>query len=188
MEFNIKEHANSEYWFGCKTFYDMISTKDYKIIVEVGAWKGHSISYLAKKFKEQNKDVTIYAVDLFDDSPIFDSKDKEKLKPYRGHLWDIYNYNLVEAGVRDMITDIKSNSWEAAEQFEDHSLDFVYIDADHKYDSVKRDIIAWLPKVKNGGIISGHDYYNADDVKKAVDELMGAVAINKESCTWYKKI
>jgi len=38
-------------------------------------------------------------------------------------------------------------------------LDFVYIDADHSYKSVKEDINAWAPKVREGGIVAGHDYY-----------------------------
>ncbi len=41
----------------------------------------------------------------------------------------------------------------------DESLDFVYIDADHRFDYVMEDLIAWGRKVRKGGIISGHDYY-----------------------------
>lgn len=42
--------------------------------------------------------------------------------------------------------------------FDNESLDFVYIDANHAYDFVKEDIELWYPKVKKGGIVSGHDY------------------------------
>jgi predicted O-methyltransferase YrrM len=60
----------------------------------------------------------------------------------------------------------------AAASFEDGVLDFVFIDADHAYEAVKADIGAWLPKVRAGGFITGHDY---DRVKfpgviRAVDE------------------
>ena len=41
----------------------------------------------------------------------------------------------------------------------DESLDFVFIDADHKYVSVCEDIREWSKKVRIGGIVSGHDYY-----------------------------
>ncbi|OGC69961.1 hypothetical protein A2415_04885 [candidate division WWE3 bacterium RIFOXYC1_FULL_39_7] len=54
---------------------------------------------------------------------------------------------------------IKGDSLEVAEQVQDESLDFVFIDAGHGYTSVKSDIEAWSKKVKNGGIVSGHDYY-----------------------------
>jgi len=53
---------------------------------------------------------------------------------------------------------IRKPSLEAARDIPDGSLDFVYIDGLHDFDSVIQDIIAWVPKVKRGGIVSGHDY------------------------------
>jgi len=49
-------------------------------------------------------------------------------------------------------------SMEAINEFEDESLDFVYIDSNHQFDFVMRDLIEWSRKVKIGGIVSGHDY------------------------------
>jgi hypothetical protein len=54
---------------------------------------------------------------------------------------------------------IRKTSIEALSLFSDESLDFVYIDANHSFDYVIRDIIEWSRKVKKGGIVSGHDYY-----------------------------
>jgi hypothetical protein len=50
-------------------------------------------------------------------------------------------------------------SFEGAKDFEDGSLDYVYIDGDHSFDFVMLDLIAWSPKVRQGGIVAGHDYY-----------------------------
>jgi len=50
------------------------------------------------------------------------------------------------------------SSLEAVNFFEDNSLDFVYLDGNHKFDFVIRDIIEWSKKIRKGGIISGHDY------------------------------
>lgn len=62
-------------------------------------------------------------------------------------------------------------SLDAAKEIADESLDFVYIDANHKFDYVMEDIIAWTRKVRKGGIVSGHDYWSIRDfgVKDAVD-------------------
>jgi predicted O-methyltransferase YrrM len=61
---------------------------------------------------------------------------------------------------------------EVVNQFEDESLDVVFIDLTHTYESVKQDIELWLPKVKKGGILAGHDYENDwPEVVKAVDEV-----------------
>jgi hypothetical protein len=63
-------------------------------------------------------------------------------------------------------------SAEAVSHFENGGLDFVYIDADHNYSSVKQDIQMWYPKVKTGGVFSGHDYsLNCPGVIRAVDEF-----------------
>lgn len=53
---------------------------------------------------------------------------------------------------------IRKYSVEAAQDFADESLDFVYIDANHSEPYVTQDIEAWAPKVKKGGIVAGHDY------------------------------
>ena len=58
--------------------------------------------------------------------------------------------------------------------FPNESLDFVFIDAGHMYEEVKEDISLWLPKVKPGGVISGHDYSNKwPGVAAAVNEMFG---------------
>jgi hypothetical protein len=68
---------------------------------------------------------------------------------------------------------IESDSIDAATLVEDGSLDLVFIDADHSYEGVRKDIEAWSPKVRKGGVIAGHDYGHPDfpDVKVAVDEF-----------------
>lgn len=183
---DIKKYADSEAWFNYQVFYDFVSTKKYKTLVEVGVWKGHSISYLAN----QNKGAQIYAVDLFDKTYRYKKKHLKEQVPY---LYEIYNFNLNRFKVRNYIKDIQGYSWECSNQFKDSSIDFVYIDADHRYESVKKDLNAWFKKIKPRGIFSGHDYepyegQNHPGVKRAVDEF--AIENNLtlktyEGCVWY---
>lgn len=94
---------------------------------------------------------------------------------------------------------IKGKSREVVEQFEDESLDFVYIDANHSYEYVVEDIALWSKKVKKGGIVSGHDYndfskrdnWNYMQVVPAVNGWMQAykinpwfILINNKNNTW----
>jgi hypothetical protein len=71
---------------------------------------------------------------------------------------------------------LRMTSEEAAKEIEDNSLDFVYIDANHSYEATSQDISLWWPKVKKGGVFSGHDYTNGGPynfgVKRAVDEFI----------------
>lgn len=89
---------------------------------------------------------------------------------------------------------IHANSEAAAAQVDDASLDLVYIDAEHTYDAVKADIGVWLPKVKPGGWIGGHDYDHPMErvhgkwgVRAAVDELFGDSAQIGADHTWFVK-
>jgi hypothetical protein len=63
-------------------------------------------------------------------------------------------------------------------------LDFVFIDADHSYPAVKADIAAWMPKVKVGCWLCGHDY-DLRAVKRAVDGLPN-VELGQDT-TWFVK-
>jgi predicted O-methyltransferase YrrM len=177
-----KKMLKTNNWFNYQDFYEnMASIKKYKTYVELGVWKGHSVSYLASKLKGRN--VKIYAVDIFEDW----DKNKKVLDEVK-YVTELYNENLINEGVRNMITDIRSISWEAADNFKESEVDFVFIDADHTYNSVIKDIKAWLPKIKKGGIISGHDYFTSPGVKSAVDELLGNVESDRKQNIWYKKV
>jgi predicted O-methyltransferase YrrM len=70
---------------------------------------------------------------------------------------------------------MKTTSMEAVLKVPDESLDFVFIDGDHHFDYVMEDIIGWTRKVRKGGIVSGHDFYNFHNsgVKEAVMTYAG---------------
>lgn len=88
----------------------------------------------------------------------------------------------------DRVDIVRSDSVSAASQVEDSSLDFVFIDADHSYEGCKADIDAWSPKVRKGGIISGHDYNPKwPGVIKAVDERFDTKLVSHDSVWMYFK-
>jgi hypothetical protein len=62
---------------------------------------------------------------------------------------------------------------EASKMFPDEHFDLVYIDASHWYDDVINDINTWLPKIKSGGYLTGHDYIEGIDVLHAVNNYFG---------------
>ena len=73
-------------------------------------------------------------------------------------IFEIFNENIKEANLNDVVTTYNMTSLDACDQIPDKSLDICFIDADHIYQSVKKDIQAYLPKIKPGGIICGHDF------------------------------
>jgi hypothetical protein len=73
-----------------------------------------------------------------------------------------------------MVTHIVHDSAKSAYLFADNSLEFVFVDADHRYDAVKRDLNAWMPKIKIGGILAGDDYNSTyPGVTKGVFDIFG---------------
>ena len=86
------------------------------------------------------------------------------------------------------VTWLYFDSVEAASKIIDDSLDFVYIDASHKYPDVKNDINNYYPKVKHGGVVGGHDYCSAyKSVIKAVDEfaVVNSLDVSSKSGDWW---
>jgi SAM-dependent methyltransferase len=90
----------------------------------------------------------------------------------------------IHEGVRDRFSDdgrvivLRKRSLEAAERWDGETLDWVYLDADHTYESVAADLKAWWRALRPGGILAGDDYgfpgWWADGVTQAVDEFAAA--------------
>lgn len=98
--------------------------------------------------------------------------------------------NAVEfAGDRAVIH--RMDSAEAAKKFENGSLDFIFLDADHTPEGIEKDLLAWLPKLKPEGVFSGHDYDHPNPkwgVKNAVDKMCQAHGFTLElgrNFTWF---
>lgn len=102
-------------------------------------------------------------------------------------IWKAIKAQAVAAVAGYPATILKMDSVEAAGKIEDGSLDFVFIDGDHSYDGCKRDIEAWLSKVKPGGWLMGHDYTIRPGVKRAVDELGMVVELDRDK-VWAVKL
>jgi len=152
-----------------KRFWWLISqiqSNNYKIGAEVGCMEGATSSKLLQYCPK----LKLICVDLWEpDYDVLSDYCKETYKD-----WDFdkikKKFDKQVAPYHHRVTELQGVSWEMADRVEDNSLDFVFIDADHSYESVKKDIIAWVPKLKPGGLLSGHDIH-LEGVLKAVKEL-----------------
>ena len=144
---------------------DLIEYYKYNKIVEVGSQEGRTPWYILTNTSRESVEVTL-------------------VDPYI--LYDNYGYvepfsmSVVEKQAKAYLDEFvksgrchfhKEYSVDAAKLFDDHSLDLVFIDANHTYEHVTEDLAAWYPKIRDGGILSGHDW--SDDfpgVEKAVRE------------------
>lgn len=155
-----------ENWFTYPTLYSEMV--DYfpegSHFVEVGTWKGMSAAYMAVEIINSGKNIKFDCVDTWE----FVEQNDIPQEDYH----DLHNIFLTNISpVKHIINPVKELSWEGAKHYEDESLDFVFIDAAHDYESVKKDINAWYPKVKKTGVIAGHDYAWGEGVRQAVNEF-----------------
>ena len=87
----------------------------------------------------------------------------------------------------DNIIHHEDYSYNVVNNFKDNDYDFIYIDGSHTYESVKRDLELYLPKLKKGGIIGGHDYSQIwPGVIEAVNEVVGNPDKNFIDDSWIK--
>lgn len=126
-------------------------------MVELGSYKGRSICSIAPDLNA--RDVTVTLVDRFlglPEDPYTTETESDVQYDDAETLELTLRANLAKHGLNATI--VKADSADAASDFADESLDFVFIDADHQYDAVIRDLEAWWPKIKPNGRIGGHDY------------------------------
>ena len=115
-------------------------------MVEIGSYKGESTLMFASSFAFD----TIYAID-----PLVGMSDNIQESFNQNTKW----FKGKGTGIGDIkVEHIKEYSFDAVKRFKDESLDFVYVDGDHSFDNVARDILLYLPKIKKTGFIGGHDY------------------------------
>lgn len=148
-------------WFSWEALYRLMVMKapidQPSVFVELGVFYGRSSIYLAELIKASGKPIILYSVDIWQ---YYISTDMTYAEFVR---------NAIK--FPGIVMPIRRSSVEFAKELENDSVDGVFVDADHRYEWVKADMEAWIPKLKNGGILAGHDY--TDDfpgVIKAVTE------------------
>lgn len=155
--------------------------------VEVGAFWGKSTAFLAVEVVNSGKSIRIDVIDKWAQispenyatiSYDQDLKQREEatriITEFDGDMQAIFNSNMEKYELSKFINPIRGESVKVAGDYKNESLDFVFIDANHSFGEVKKDIEAWLPKVKRTGILAGHDFdITTPGVAKAVADTLG---------------
>ncbi len=119
------------------------------IFFEVGSWKGHSTSVLGKVAKECGGHV--FCIDHWEGSPGVWQHELDK------DCFTTFRNNIKECELESVVHPLIMESALATTIISNGIADLVFIDADHRFNSVKQDILNWYPKVKVDGILCGHD-------------------------------
>ena len=151
------------------------SAQGGEVIVEVGTFVGGNLCRVGELIKHSTKDIKLIGVDDFhfvnisnvslsDAGLHFGEYDTRQESFYQTLLKNLDAYVL-----SNLVQLIDSDSIEASKLFQNNSIDLLFLDANHSYPYTTNELKAWIPKVKNGGIISGHDW-PCDGIQMAVKE------------------
>jgi hypothetical protein len=144
---------------------------------EVGAFCGRSL-FASSVGMEPGS--TVIAVEPFLLDDLADNPGPAWVKHvFKGTVTEIQKHNV------DIIHSQKK-SLDAIHDFQKMRFDSVFIDASHHYADVACDIQCWMPLIKSGGIIAGHDYWPRDPgVMDAVSELIPNFRVVDNTRIWY---
>jgi beta-1,4-mannosyl-glycoprotein beta-1,4-N-acetylglucosaminyltransferase len=123
------------------------------IIAELGSWKGRSLCSIVDIIKEKNLKVII--IDTFTGSKSETEGMASQADASKENIKEIFLSNISKFELHPDI--YQGTTHDISQKFSDGYFDFVFIDADHAYESVLQDIQDWWPKVKRGGLLAGHD-------------------------------
>ena len=154
--------------------------------VEVGVYKGENSACLLDAFPSLH----LIMVDLWKEW-----KPEEEYFHTRGGMgrksqedWNVvYSEAIKNTDQFDSRTTIyRMSSEKASSMVRNSSVDFVFLDAEHSFESVRKDMEFWIPKIRDRGLICGHDYGGTHrGVKKAVDERFGIFnVISRSGLIW----
>lgn len=140
-----------------------------KMGAEIGAGAGETTSILLARFRN----LILYAIDPWENGEVGNTTIIYHTKESMVAMHEQFLAAVRWAGNR--VVSMAMNSIEASTRIRDGGLDFVFIDGDHRYNSVKTDLNVWWPKIRIGGVLFGHDYRKDREhrygVIRAVDEF-----------------
>lgn len=150
-------------------------------IIEYGSYHGRSTRALADNIKEHGK---IWAVDPWNGEYYLDHSNNQ-LNLVNTYVLPIFKRNLRDHIYAGRVIPVRGWSYNFVPPY---PVDMVFIDGDHRLETVERDIKHALDSVKPGGIVSGHDYGHPDwpGVKELVDIMLDGVQV-KETIWWIQK-
>lgn len=160
-------------WFDYQDVYAEFvgRAQDGDVFVEIGCFLGRSACCFGDLIRASGKRVTVLCVDVWPAQ--YDFRDGKGGGLLVEAPAETFKANVRQAGLTTILVPIHAPSTWAATFVRDN-LAAVFIDGDHEYASCAADIAAWLPKVRSGGILAGHDFSDSfPGVEKAVREALG---------------
>ena len=147
--------------------------------IEIGTERGVYAEILCKA----NPDLHLYCVDPW---KVYDGNLGYHIGATQQNFDDFYKETL-ERLRPYKTTIVRKLSEKAVAHFPDNSLDFVYIDGNHRLEYVVKDVVEWTKKVRPGGIVAGHDYikYKDQHYSHVVEAVKAYIEAYRRGLPWF---
>lgn len=171
-------------WFNFDHVYSRALSEacEDAVFVEVGAWRGRSTAFMAVEIVNSGKRIQFHVVDTWRGSK--EEIQQRAIREAGGNLFPEFKRNMERGGVFHLLATHQMKSPEAAKLFDDESIDFCFIDGAHDFKSVRCDVSVWLPKIRHGGVLAGHDIDRAS-VRTTVQEAIDWQDVQVTGNSWW---
>ncbi|KKH47216.1 class I SAM-dependent methyltransferase [Methanosarcina sp. 1.H.A.2.2] len=134
------------------------------MFVEIGSYLGSSSCFIAEGIQQSEKKSHLFCIDTWQN----DAMSEGNKDTYKEFLNNTREY-------KNIISPLRGWSYDVAENF-DKKVDFIFIDGDHSYEGVKKDVDLWIPKLNPGALVVMHDIGWAEGVQRVVMEDIAPMA------------
>lgn len=145
---------------------------DDSILVEVGVFLGGTLCYLGQRCKELGKRPQIIAIDSWLCDNISDTSLNACGITNGVDFYSLFLENLRKTDLLDIVSPKIGDSIQIAQEIQNCSIDFIFLDGNHNYPYVEEEIQTWIPKMKSDATIAGHDFCNIPQLPHVLAALL----------------
>jgi predicted O-methyltransferase YrrM len=182
-------YNNIDGWFSYDYIYKhaVETAQDGELFVEIGSFKGRSSAFMAVEIANSGKKIQFDCVDTWEGGVEHKEGGAAEVKEVvEGTLYEAFTANMKP--VEGLYRPLRMTSLEAAAQYEDNSIDFLMIDGSHEVADVIADIQAFIPKMKNGGVMTGDDVWAGTGPQIAAEQELTKYGVSYPGTHFYAVI
>ncbi|WP_373002794.1 class I SAM-dependent methyltransferase [Sulfurimonas sp.] len=151
---------NVRHFYMQELIHNYCSKNDIKLL-EIGSWAGGSVITWAEALSKKSKTSKIYCIDPWEDyldnnNQLWTHKTMKNATK-KNKIYSLFLHNIITSGYVEMVSILRGKTEDMVKTLKEKSFDVIFIDANHAYNAVKKDLSSVIPLLKDGAILCGDD-------------------------------